>query len=131
MEGRSKKLSHTKPSVPVRRDQTISCERKDRDICSSQQGHTVILMCLPQNQKMFDPILLTLLKMRPHYSQSSRENATPSTDTSALASWATVSVPECNHAEKSHTCQFFRCFCLPYLQDQGLLGSTNFAKLAR
>ena len=59
---------------------------------------------------MFDPILVTLLKMRPHYSQSSRENATPSSGTSPLASWATVSVPECNHAEKSHTCQFFALF---------------------
>ena len=27
----------------------------------------------PKNQKMCDPILVTLLKMRPHYSQSSRE----------------------------------------------------------
>ena len=34
---------------------------------------------------MCDPILVTLLKMRPHYSQSSHENATPSSGTSALA----------------------------------------------
>ena len=35
--------------------------------------------CLtPKNLKMCDPILVTLLKMQPHYSQSSRENATPS-----------------------------------------------------
>ena len=32
----------------------------------------------PKNPKMCDPILETLLKMRPHYSQSSRQNATPS-----------------------------------------------------
>ena len=32
----------------------------------------------PKNQKMCDPILVTLLKMPPHESQSSRENATPS-----------------------------------------------------
>ena len=32
----------------------------------------------PKNQKMCDPFLLTLLKMWPHYSQSSCENATPS-----------------------------------------------------
>ena len=31
-----------------------------------------------KNPKMCDPILVTLLKMQPHYSQSSRENATPS-----------------------------------------------------
>ena len=36
----------------------------------------------PKNPKMRDPILVTLLKMRPHHSQSSRENATPSTGTS-------------------------------------------------
>ena len=41
----------------------------------------------PKNQKMCDPILVTLLKMRPHYSQSSRENATPSSGTSPLASY--------------------------------------------
>ena len=33
---------------------------------------------------MCDPILVTLLKMRPHYCQSSRENATPSSGTSPL-----------------------------------------------
>ena len=34
--------------------------------------------CLnPKTPKMCDPIVVTLLKMRPHYSQSSRENATP------------------------------------------------------
>ena len=31
-----------------------------------------------KNPKMWDPILVTLLKMRPRYSHSSRENATPS-----------------------------------------------------
>ena len=31
----------------------------------------------PKNPKMSDTILVTLLKMRPHYTQSSRENATP------------------------------------------------------
>ena len=35
--------------------------------------------------KICDPILVTLLKMQPHYSQSSRENATPSSGTSPLA----------------------------------------------
>ena len=43
--------------------------------------------CLtPNNPKMCDPIVVTLLKMRPHNSQSGRENATPSSDTSPLAS---------------------------------------------
>ena len=47
----------------------------------------------PKNQKMCDPILATLLKMRPHYSQSSRENATPSRGTSQLASYKEVPSP--------------------------------------
>ena len=34
---------------------------------------------------MCDPILVTLLKMRPHYSQPSSENSTPSSGTSTLA----------------------------------------------
>ena len=41
----------------------------------------------PKNQKMCDLILVTLLKMWPHYSQFSRENATPSSSTSPLASY--------------------------------------------
>ena len=40
-----------------------------------------------KKKEMCDPILVTLLKMRPHYSQSSRENATPSSGTSRLASY--------------------------------------------
>ena len=42
---------------------------------------------------MCDPILVPLLKMRPHYSQSSRENATPSSGTSPLASYKEVPPP--------------------------------------
>ena len=42
---------------------------------------------IPNNPKMCDPIVVTLLKMRPHNSQSGRENATPSSDTSPLASY--------------------------------------------
>ena len=41
---------------------------------------------LPQKSENLRPILVTLLKMRPHYSQSSRENVTPSSGTSPLAS---------------------------------------------
>ena len=64
---------------------------------------TNILVCLltvnmknfltPKNPKMCDPILVTLLKMRPHYSHSSRENATPSSSTSPLASYKEVPHP--------------------------------------
>ena len=39
------------------------------------------LSCL-KNPKICDPILVTLLKMLPHDSQPSRENATPSSGTS-------------------------------------------------
>ena len=38
-------------------------------------------------------VLVTLLKMRPRYSQSSRENATPSSGTSPLASYKEVLPP--------------------------------------
>ena len=38
-------------------------------------------------------ILVTLQKRRPHYSQSSRENATPSSSTSPLASYKEVPLP--------------------------------------
>ena len=47
--------------------------------------------CLtPKHPKMCDPILVTLLKMRPHYSQSSCENATPSSSTSPWATYKEV-----------------------------------------
>ena len=39
---------------------------------------------------MCDPILVTVFKMRPHYSQSSRKNVTPSSGTSPLASYKEV-----------------------------------------
>ena len=39
---------------------------------------------------MCDPILVTLLKMRPHYSQSSGENATPSSGTFSLTTYKEV-----------------------------------------
>ena len=47
----------------------------------------------PKRPKMCDPILVTLLKMWPHYSQSSRENATLSCSTSLLASYKEVTAP--------------------------------------
>ena len=50
--------------------------------------------CLtPKNPKICDPILVTLLKMRPHDRQSSRENVTPSCGTSTLASHNEVPPP--------------------------------------
>ena len=39
---------------------------------------------------MGDPTLVTLLKMQPHYSQSNRENATPSSGTFPFASYKEV-----------------------------------------
>ena len=48
---------------------------------------------LPQKSENLRPILVTLLKMRPHYSQSSRENVTPSSGTSPLASCKGVPLP--------------------------------------
>ena len=46
-----------------------------------------------KNLKMCDSILVTLLKTRPHYSQSSHENATPSSGTSLSASCKGVPPP--------------------------------------
>ena len=37
--------------------------------------------------------------------------------------------PECNHAQESHTCQFFFFFFLPDLQDHSLLRSRHFATM--
>ena len=56
--------------------------------------------CLtPKIQKMrVDPILVTLLKMRPHYSQSTHENATPSSGISPLASYKEEPPPLGCHA---------------------------------
>ena len=47
----------------------------------------------PQNPKMCDPIQVTMLKKQPRYSQTSCENATPSSDTSPLASNKEVQPP--------------------------------------
>ena len=46
-----------------------------------------------KNPKLCDPIQVIRLKMRPHYSQSSRENATPSSGTSPWASYKEVPLP--------------------------------------
>ena len=42
---------------------------------------------------MCEPILVTLLKMRPQYSQYSRENATPSSGATPQASYKDVHLP--------------------------------------
>ena len=47
----------------------------------------------PRNPKMCDPILVTPLKMRRHYSQSRGENATPPSGASPLASYKEVPPP--------------------------------------
>ena len=54
---------------------------------------------------MCDPILGTLLKVRPHYSQSSRKNANPSTGTSPLAFCKEVTAPGTFCSEKTETCR--------------------------
>ena len=55
-----------------------------------------------KNQKMCDPILVTLLKMRSYYSQSSHENATPSSGTSPSASYEKVLPPRGMGAHHLH-----------------------------
>ena len=47
----------------------------------------------PKTEKMYNPILVTLLEMQPHDSQSSGENTTPSSGTSPLASKKEVPHP--------------------------------------
>ena len=47
----------------------------------------------PKNPKMCNPTLVTVWKMQRHYSQSSRENATPSSGTSLFASYKEVLPP--------------------------------------
>ena len=46
-----------------------------------------------KNQKMCDPILVILLKMRPHYSHQGRENSTPSSGRFLLVSYTEVPPP--------------------------------------
>ena len=45
---------------------------------------------LPHNPESCYPVLVVLLKIQPHYSQSSLENATPSSGTSQLAYYKKV-----------------------------------------
>ena len=54
-----------------------------------QEKHLVSLLTVD----LKNPILVTLLNVRPHYSQSSRENATPSSGTFPLASCKEVPRP--------------------------------------
>ena len=58
----------------------------------------------PKNPKMCDPILVSLLKMRPNHIQSSRENATPSSSTSPLASQKEVPPPPPGGAFAKRSC---------------------------
>ena len=59
----------------------------------------------PKNPKICAHILVNLLKMRPHYSHSSRKNATPSSGTSLLASYKGVPPPPFprKQGQMSHT----------------------------
>ena len=82
----------------------------------------------PKNQKMCDPILVTVLKMRPHYSQSSCENATPSSGTFPLASYKEVPLPpalrchcnaHCSPSPSNSDClglKSFRIICIAVLK---------------
>ena len=55
-----------------------------------ESGYLNSVINLP---KICDPIIVNLLKMRPHYSQSSRENVTPSSGTPLLASCKGIPPP--------------------------------------
>ena len=58
---------------------------------------------------MWDPILVhvTLWKTRPHYSQSGRENVTPSSGTSPLASYKEVPPRSFTHIQNNPVLSFF------------------------
>ena len=58
-----------------------------------------------ENPEMCDPMLVTLSKMQPHYSQTSRENATPSSGTFPLASYRSLSLSR-NKKKKLETVQW-------------------------
>ena len=60
----------------------------------------------PQKYENVRPILVALLKMRPHNSQSSRENATPSGSTSPLASYKEVPPPHPHHHLPHQGCEY-------------------------
>ena len=71
--------------------------------------------CFTQkNPKMWDPILVILAKMRPHYSQSSRDNATPSRGTSP-SSYKEVPppprVPTAKKIKNRNACIFIVSLC--------------------
>ena len=69
--------------------------------------------CLtPNNPKMCDPIVVTLLKMRPHNSQSGRENATSSSDTSPLASYKKRK-KKCKKKRRNCDCRCHSDMCIP------------------
>ena len=71
--------------------------------------------CLtPQKSENVQPHswLVTLLKMRPHCSQSSRENTTPSSDTSPLASYKEVCPPS-KGSRFQESLFWTSCFCFP------------------
>ena len=63
-------------------------------VCPYAYGYALVKTRLyPKNPKMCDRILVMLLKTRPYYSESSRENATPLGGTSPLTSYKEVTPP--------------------------------------
>ena len=70
-------------------------------------NRTYLELSCPQNQKMCDPILTTVLKMQPHYSQCSREHASSSSGTSPLAPYKEVPPPPGEDLGKNHHSGYF------------------------
>ena len=71
-------------------------------------NRTYLELSCPQNHKMCDPILTTVLKMQPHYSQSSRENASSSSGTSPLAPYKKVHPPGEELGKNDHSGYIYR-----------------------
>ena len=72
-------------------------------------NHRYEELSYPKNQKMCNPIPVSLLKMQPHDSQSSHENASPSSCTSSLASYKEV--PPGGGESLAKTTQFLWKLC--------------------
>ena len=68
------------------------------------------LQSYPKNEKMFDPILVPLLKTRPHYSQSSRENTTPSSGTIPIIIVILIIVNRLNYQYPIVNCTVYSVF---------------------
>ena len=72
---------------------TFHLQYKHSDTFANRKREELFLPSAQNWSENVRPQLVTTLKMRPHYSQSRRENATPSSGASPLASYVEVPPP--------------------------------------